>query len=287
MLGKFWFSLVPVATFLAPAFAGGCGGTTVASGTCLQDSSVPCSSGYTGYSCGGADRPDLISDTSLAVQDPLCTTTKSVNGRSAYCCTSTETTCGNDPRVDCPMEGDVGFSCMGTNRPDSYNPSLICAQGIHEYGLISYCCGQNSVTPGVCLRNTSVNCLNETLGFTCNVGNQLPTETDLGMNQSRSEVPLICTLSAVDVIDKTATDYCCYTPTAAPPNYTCLQDQLTGQNVPGCTPGVSYGFACIGTEDTPELDYPRMTCPNPPVQGTNQNGIPANLYCCSYSTTPP
>ncbi len=197
------------------------------------------------------------------------------------------------------MEGDFGFSCLGTNRPNSYDENLICGQGIHEYGLISYCCGENTPTTPTdggavgCIRNTSVNCGTggsnaATLGFTCATDNQLPTETDLGMNQSRSEVPLICTLSSPNVLDKTQTDYCCYTPTAAPPNYTCLQDQLVGQvqNVPGCKPGVTYGFACIGTQDTPDLDYPRMSCPNAAVLGTSQNGQAAYLYCCNYSIQP-
>jgi hypothetical protein len=299
MLVKTWLPLVPFA-LLAPALSGACGGSTVSTSTCRQDTNVECGTGLAGYSCGGSDRPDLIADTTRVVAEPLCTTAKPVNGRSGYCCTSTETTCGYDVRVLCPTEGDFGFSCMGTNRPNSYDQNLICGQGIHEYGLISYCCGENTITdtlpdggPIGCSRNTSVNCVAgasnaATLGFSCTTDNQLPTETDLGMNQSRSEVPLICALSSVDVVDKTLTDYCCYTPTAAPPSFTCLQDQLVGQiqNVPGCKAGVSYGFACIGTQDTPELDYPRMDCPNLPVLGTNQNGQSAYLYCCNYSIKP-
>jgi hypothetical protein len=293
-----WLDLIPLAGLL-PAVAGGCGPVGALPGTCSTDANVACGSGLVGYSCSGADRPDELVDTTKVVDSILCNPTDPVNGRSAYCCTGIKTTCVSDARTMC-TDGASGYSCMGTNRPDAFDPNLVCGQGIHAYGLISYCCGisapvgdggvePDAVAAGACVRNTSVPCLNANLGFTCTRPG-LPTETDLGMNQSRSEVPLICSLSIPDAATPSASDYCCYTPSAAPPNYTCLQDQLLGgqvQTVPGCTPGKSFAFACTGQEDTPEQDYPRMSCPDPPVPGINQQGIPAALYCCSYSLTPP
>lgn len=263
-------------------------------GTCASDANVSCDANFVGYSCSGADRPDELVDTTKVVDSVLCNPTDPVNGRSAFCCTSIKTTCVSDARTVC-TDGASGYSCMGTNRPDAFDPSLVCGQGIHAYGLISYCCGiggnaDAGPVTGQCIRNTSVPCpdLSATLGFTCTRPG-LPTETDLGMNQSRSEVPLICSLSFPDVVTPTANDFCCYTPTAAPPNYTCLQDQLSGQSVPGCStqPGVSFGFACTGQQDTPAQDYPRMKCDSPSVPGVNQQGVSSSLYCCAYNLNPP
>jgi hypothetical protein len=138
------------------------------------------------------------------------------------------------------------------------------------------------MTPGGCLRNTNVGCGKGTLGFSC-AGQGIPSETDLGMNQSRSEVPLICGLSTPSSTPPYVKDYCCYTPTAAPPGATCLQDQLQGQSgVPGCQPGSSFGFACTGKDDRPDQDYPRVACDHGSAQGFNALGIPATLYCCDF-----
>ncbi len=236
----------------------------------------------------GADRPDQISDTTKVVAGPVCHSVDPVNGLLSYCCTDIQTDCGYDPRVLC-TDSAYGFSCMGTNRPNSYDAVQQCGEGVHEYGLISYCCGQN-VPVGNCARNTSVPCSNATLGFSCSRPDQIPTETDLGMNQSRSEVPLICSLSAPNAITTGLTDYCCYTPSSAPPGYSCLQNQIVGlvdslDAVPGCQAGQSFGFACLGTDDTPEVDYPRMACDSAPVAvSVRQTNL--WLYCCNYSLMP-
>lgn len=292
MMPKGWFYSLPAFALAALVAVGGCGGTSVPSGTCSVDMKVLCDTGYLGYSCSGADRPDQITDTTKVVNGVLCSTTDAVNGRLAYCCTDVQTSCGYDARVVC-TDSTYGFSCLGTNRPDSFNNHLICAQGIHEYGLISYCCGETiSTSAGACIRNTSVNCpSNAVLGFSCTTNTRIPAETELGMNQSRSEVPLICNLAVPDAVDSSQLDYCCYTPSAAPPQYTCLQNQLTGlvsdlSAVPGCKAGSSFGFACLGTQDTPHDDYPRMSCP---YAGTKVmvNDTSLWLYCCDYSLMAP
>ena len=67
-----------------------------------------------------------------------------------------------------------------------------------------------------------------------------------------------------DAANSMAHDFCCYTPSAAPPNYTCLQDQLVNATtpVPGCQPGVSFGFACTGQQGSFDIPHEilRMAC---------------------------
>jgi hypothetical protein len=296
---------VPFASLslLLPLANGSCGPNPAPPGSCQPDLTVSCggaaaadagTSGFTGYSCSGADRPDELSAVNKVVNSVVChpAPEMSANGKTGYCCTPSTTTCAYDPRAVCAGAADLGssvslgtgtgYSCMGTNRPDSFDPNLTCQQGIKQYGLITYCCSV-LLPAGVCMRGGSAMCVPGTLNFLCR-GSGIPTETDLGMNQSRSEVPLVCTVGQPDpnikLVDAgTATDYCCFTPTQAPPTYTCLQDQT----VTGCKSG-QFGFACPGTE-TPDQDYPRMTCGSG-RPGTSQYGVSATLYCCDYVQTP-
>lgn len=287
---------------LVCAAVAGCNGTVAPPGGCAQSSKVACPTNDDGWVCTGATTPDEITNVNKVIDSIVCAATGEVlaSGGTAYCCTRNTTTCAADPRVVCPNQCNdptasctnafTGYSCMGTNRPDAFllgdaggGLNFNCQQGIHAYGVIQYCCGTAPIPS--CARNTNVSCMKGTLGFTC-PGSGLPSETDLGMNQSRSEVPLICSLGTPDTISRGATDYCCYTPTAAPPGATCLQDQLSGQPVPGCQPGTTFGFACTGKLDTPDQDYPRMTCNHGSATGTNSLGLSATLYCCDFSQGP-
>jgi hypothetical protein len=281
----------------------GCNGTVASAGRCALNPKVTCPANDLGWSCTGSDTPDEITSVNKVIDSIVCASTGEVLavGGVAYCCTSNTTTCAADPRVVCPNQCNdptsacqnafTGYSCMGTNRPDAFlvgdaggasdggGLNFNCQQGIKAYGVIQYCCGTAPIPS--CVRNSSVPCMKGTLGFSC-PGSGLPSETDLGMNQSRSEVPLICSLGTPDPTLAAGTDYCCYTPTAAPPGATCLQDQLSGQPVPGCQKGSSFGFACTGKLDTPDQDYPRLSCSHGSVPGANSLGLSATLFCCDF-----
>jgi hypothetical protein len=265
--------------------AAGCGTATSNAASCHPDLAVHgCDPDFVGYSCTGADRPDELVNVNRTVQAVVCHGTGETlaSGAAGYCCTKNMTSCAYDPRTVCADPTLFGYSCMGTNRPDAYDPRLTCQQGIRAYGLITFCCG--AAVTGSCMRGTNVSCESGTLGFVC-TGSGLPSETDLGMNQSRSEVPLICSLPSPDATAVTgdgtpAADYCCFTPSATPPGATCLQDQ----SVSGCSAD-SFAFACTGI-DTPEQDYPRIVCSQPGFRGESQLGLAATLYCCSFSQQP-
>jgi len=295
-----WTKVAAIAALVFSVEAGGCGGTAAVSGGCSTDPSVLCPGTFVGWSCSGPNRPDEVASVNSALESVLCASTGETmpNGKAPYCCTNNTTTCAVDPSAICPNQCNdptvpctnalVGYSCMGTNRPDAYFQSdggidggfsFNCQQGVKEYGLIEYCCGTSPIPS--CARNAAVGCGTGTLGFSCS-SSSLPSETDLGMNQSRSEVPLICSLSAPSTTAGYTKDYCCYTPAAAPPGATCLQDQLQGQSVPGCQAGASFGFACTGSQDTPDQDYPRMQCAHGSSRGTNALGVSATLYCCDF-----
>jgi hypothetical protein len=277
----------PLAALHALLLVGGgaCVGASPAPGSCAPDPSVVCvaggrdggadgGTGMAGYSCTGSDRPDEIASVNKVVAAVVCHDTgMESSGNLGYCCTSYQTSCGYDPRVVCTDMTSLGYSCMGTNRPDAFDPMLTCQQGIQAYGLIQFCCGSNAV--GNCARNSNVSCGGGTLGFTCS-GSSLPSENDLGQNQSRSQVALVCGLALATPSTMGSQDYCCYTPTATPPGATCLADHT----VSGCQAG-AFAFACTGV-DTPDIDYPRVTCPSAGVRGHNAQGTPATLYCCAF-----
>jgi hypothetical protein len=267
-------------------FATACGPATSSAGSCHPDPQVGgCDPEFAGYSCTGADRPDELVNVNKTVESIVCHGTGEVlsDGATGYCCTKNMTSCAYDPRTVCADPTLFGYSCLGTNRPDSFDSRLTCQQGIRAYGLLTFCCG--AAVTGSCTRNANVACESGTLGFTC-TGSGIPSETDLGMNQSRSEVPLICSLPSPDPTARMAAgtpaddDYCCFTPSATPPGATCLQDQT----VSTCGQG-SFAFACTGV-DTPDQDYPRIVCGQPGVRGTSQLGLSATLYCCAFSQRP-
>jgi hypothetical protein len=266
-----WGAGIGTAVLLLGAAPGCTVSTTAASADgCLADTSLDCPLDLVGYSCTGSARPDQNPSFSQGVQGIVCTDQGAGSAGEGYCCTPTTASCAYDPNAVCPAP-TYGYSCLGTNRPDAFDATLSCGQGIASAGLIVFCCGP--LASAACAKDTNLSCPKGTTGFRC-TGQGLPNEGELGIDQSRSDAPLLCDVpvSAPNGVS----DYCCYTPTAEPTGATCLQDQ----SVPGC-PGGSFGFACGGT-DTPDEDYPRMTCSTAGVRGVDAQGIAAYLYCCEY-----
>jgi hypothetical protein len=297
MMRESRFHPIQFALAFLPVLGGACEGAAAAPGHCTPDPNVVCGSiggdaggddggaaTFGGYSCTGSNRPDEIANVNKVVDSLVCHGNGVENsGAVGYCCTSYRTSCAYDPRVVCADMAaagavdtstvSLGYSCMGTNRPDAFDPVLTCQQGIQAYGLIQFCCGSNAA--GNCMRNTNISCVAGTTGFTCN-GSALPSENDLGQNQSRSQVPLVCSLALATPSTMGGQDYCCYTPTATPPGATCLADHT----VSGCE-AASFAFACTGV-DRPEQDYPRMACSQPGVRRSDAQGSPATVYCCTF-----
>jgi hypothetical protein len=243
---------------------------------CVVDDSLQCQSDFIGYSCPGSVRPDDNPDFGQSVQGIVCTDEGQleVNSHEDYCCTAGETTCAHDTGAGCVLP-NVGYSCMGADRPEAFDSTLFCGTGLRQNGLINYCCGAMSAQ--VCSANSTVVCPEGTNGWSC-TGPQIPGEADLGVDQSRADSPLVCSVAANPAPGQST--YCCYTPSEVPTGGSCLSDE----SVTGCAAG-AFAFACTGP-DSPDQDYPRVTCTTPPVRGLNAQGIAAELYCCTFDQTP-
>lgn len=278
--------LLLVSLLLLPCASGACtDNATPIPGACRTDTSpqLQCGATLVGYSCTGAARPDQASEGEVGgvPHGLVCTDMGRVDGDGSeeYCCSPGGTSCSYDPVPigGCPA-AEYAYECRGSDRPEAFDPSLFCGEGLPEgaSNLIVYCCGP-SQPPAGCSMITSGSCPGTQTGWTCH-DQSLPAEAELGSNQSRADFNvLVCAVPTVTMSSTGTTyGYCCYTPTSLPPGGSCLSDTA----VPGC-PAKSYGFACTGPE-TPDRDYPRMNCPSPGVPGYNPQGYAATLYCCQY-----
>lgn len=233
-----------------------------------------------GYSCTGGARPDQTATyVSDIPQGLICTDLGPIamDGSEDWCCSAETTPCAYDPVAGCAAPS-YGYECHGAGRPESYNQTVSCGEGLVQGDLVIYCCGGAPPHAG-CSQSTGGGCPTTLVPWNCS-DNTLPSEFELGSNQSRADFNLlVCDVpTVVDAGTRVTTKYCCFTPTALPAGASCVQDTT----VPGCAPG-SFGFACAGF-DTPDQDYARISCAEAgaPVQGTSQQGYPASLYCCQF-----
>lgn len=255
-------------------------------GTCLPDQAVICDvNGFsadtihlTGYSCTGTARPDDNSTYIDGVPQGLVCADQAAgaaDGKADYCCTNFITQCSYNPVAICDP-GTYGYQCLGANRPEAVNPAISCNQGVREDNLINYCCSGTERAAN-CTQSDAIGCAAGITGWICPTGTQ-PTAQDMGANKSRADLfYLLCPVPTVAANPKYET-YCCYTASLVPQGGTCLQDR----SAPNCAPG-RFGIACYGT-DTPEENFPRLSCPDPGVSGVSEQGYPATVYCCDYTS---
>ncbi|MGA3123569.1 MAG: hypothetical protein ABSF69_22610 [Polyangiaceae bacterium] len=251
-------------------------------GACAVDSDpqLQCASGFIGYSCNDGARPDENGEFVDGVPQGIVCTDQGVlqsSGGTGFCCTSETTPCVYDPVAGC-VAPTYGYQCLGSDRPEAFDPSLYCGEGVQEADLIEYCCGAQPLPHG-CQQATGATCAETLVPWTC-TDQTLPTEAELGANQSRADFNLlVCSIPTVVMAATTTTNYCCFTPTSVSLEASCLFDTT----VPGCAPG-SFGFACTGP-DTPAQDYAGISCPDDVgVAGVNPQGYRASLYCCQYQS---
>jgi hypothetical protein len=272
--------------WLLPLLLGGaavaCSGRpSTPQGSCHTDSSpqLACGAGLVGYSCAGAQRPDEATSDSVGgiPRGTICTDMGKLEGddNKQYCCTQGLTMCAYDPVLGCAAPA-YGYQCRGSDRPEALDPNLFCGEGVVEGDLINYCCSGSMPSQG-CAMSTNAVCPSTLVAWTCH-DQSLPTEAELGSNQSRADFNhLICSIPvSATTPSGTSINYCCYTPPLLPIGGSCLSD-IT---VPQCAAG-SFGFACTGP-DRPDQDYARIECPGSGVPGKRADGYPATLYCCQY-----
>ncbi len=122
--------------------AGGCTASASASASagpvssdCSADSSVNCANGSSGYSCPSGEAAPDESGTDL-----VCSVPVSVNGVDEYCCydntltAPSGSTCEQDSSVsgcqaDSAGNPSYGFSCTGSESPDSDFSNITCSPG--------------------------------------------------------------------------------------------------------------------------------------------------------------
>lgn len=279
MRGTSPLALAVVALFGAGACTGNAG---VAGESCVVSGTTPqCGdAGLVGYTCSGLARPDEEQSQSIdgVPQGIICTDEGALGDDAGhgYCCSSTTTSCVFDPVAGCAAP-TYGYECLGGyDRPEAFDPTVSCGEGLVEGNLVVYCCAAQLPAHG-CQQATSATCPETLVPWTCS-NQTLPSEAELGSNQSRADYNLLlCDIPTVTQQGAlTTTNYCCFTPASVPPGASCLFDTA----VPGCAPG-SFGFACTGP-DTPAEDYPAVTCSDGGTPGLNAQGYAATLYCCQY-----
>lgn len=161
--------------------------TTSTGDSCTADSSVTCMANASGYSCTGTATPDSTLD---------CSDPTAVSGGNEYCCfTFSSSTCMADDSVSGCTGDSYGFSCTGSDSPDSSDSTLTCSDGVASGSDTIYCCIDNTDTS--CTQDSSLSC---------------PTPGSFGFSCTSSDSPMTSdpTLTCSDgVADGANTDFCC------------------------------------------------------------------------------
>ena len=229
---------------------------------CVLDTSIPCSSGGSGFSCTpSADDPEVI-DPTMACTTPTLDPTY---GQNVYCCLPAPSsigasTCVPDdklPSVCPPGSGLYGYQCASGYGPTKLDPTLACsapvpdADGVHT----DTCCA-----PGPCMEDPTVPCAGSAMGLACSAGSD-PESTDP-------------TMACTTVTPNGATDdFCCFSTAVTPTPATCSpNDRLTAV----CPGADAYPFQCSSGSVPTSLD-PGLTCAAPT---TDPDGIHQD-YCCT------
>jgi hypothetical protein len=241
-----------------------------------SDGTVDETLGLVGYSCTGRARPDDQATFIEGVpRGTVCADRGPVGASLAkgYCCTKDVTSCAYNPVAICdPLH--YGYQCRGANRPESFNSTIHCGQGVRRDDLIDYCCS-GTPQPDGCLQSDSVRCSPRLSGWTC-LGKNKPKGEQLGANKSRADLYYLLCPVPTPAPNPDYNNYCCYPPALVPIGGSCIENNA----VPGCASG-RFGFACYGP-DTPDENYLPMRCREPGFAGKSAEGYPATLYCCDF-----
>jgi len=301
---------------LAAAWAGVAGCTIAAPpshGECTPNTTLSCDTailagnadagvalGLVGYSCTGVARPDEGAKYISGIPYGMVCSDQGVNadGTANFCCTAPDapvscaldptsiTAISNDPASACPETGSYRFDCYGSDRPEALNPDLTCGNGIRYGNLVQYCCA-GAKRPNNCDEAKGGVCTGGLVGWHCG-GSNRPRGEDFGMSESRADYYyFVCAVPPSPVTDSNgemSTTFCCFTPSPVLPGGSCVTMANATQikmYAPDCSQG-RFAFACYG-RDTPEDDYVQIHCTESPnVNGRDDNGVAATVYCCDY-----
>jgi hypothetical protein len=228
---------------------------------CQTDANLVCSSpDELGISCPSGTSPD---SSTLVCSDP----STNPDGSDGYCCITWSGTCTEDPSVTGCVYPSYGFSCAGSDTPDTADSSLTCSSATVDpsTGDSLYCCtdaytggsssSSSSSGGGSCAADSSLACDAGSTGVSCPPGD----------NPEAAFSGYIC--SDPSTQPDGSDGYCCATGFATS---TCGQDT----SVSGCA-YPSVGFSCTGS-DTPDQADPSLTC-SAAVTDPNTGD---QLFCC-------
>jgi hypothetical protein len=249
-------------------------------GTLLgNDGGIELSRDFVSYSCSGTARPDGEPTYIEGIpRGTVCAARGERDGKGlqGYCCTARTTSCAYDPVAICEDSSFYGYQCWGATRPESYNPTLNCTNGVLEDDLINYCCIRRvEHAPTARCTPTFTECSSRLTGWQC-VGESLPKNELLERSKSKADFFYFICSTRIAGAEENKYNYCCFTPKLVPPGGTCVQNTV----LQGCEK-FQFGFSCYGP-DTPEDNYPPMHCPKPGVSGRSAEGYPATNYCCDF-----
>jgi hypothetical protein len=299
---------------LAILMLGGCavlGGCSVegpaSNGDCSMNAALSCDSailagnadagvslGLVGYSCTGSARPDQDPKFVAGIpQGMICADQgQAADGTYGFCCTPPDApvSCAFDPtstlsaqqdpngKYACPEPGSYRFQCYGSDRPEALNPDLTCGNGVRDGNLVNYCCAAAGRPVG-CTEAKGGACTGGLVGWRC-PPDTLPRGEDFGMSESRADYYyFVCAVPGPPATDNFST-YCCFTPSPLLPGGSCVTSTKIQGQISDCGMG-RFGFACYG-RDTPEDDYEQIHCTEAPIDGVDDHGTAAKLYCCDY-----
>ncbi|HEY7371035.1 MAG TPA: hypothetical protein VIF57_02580, partial [Polyangia bacterium] len=290
-------------------------------GECTVDTALTCdtilagnpdagagAAGLVGYSCTGVARPDENAKYVAGIPYGMICALQGPNadGTTGYCCTPPDppvtcalditsvTAISNDPSRACPTADNYKFECYGADRPEALNPALTCGNGIRDGQLVQYCCAAAgrpmgcTEAKGACPADRATGLImysgppgavqSGLTGWSC-PADTAPRGEDFGMSESRADYYYFtCAVPAPPVGQ--FSNFCCFTPAPVLPGGSCVTATKVQGQIPKCTPG-RFGFACYG-RDTPEDDFTQIYCEDAPIDGYDDQGKQAKLFCCDY-----
>jgi hypothetical protein len=155
---------------------------------CAVDSTVPCPTAATGYTCTGYLTPRA------AMPSLVCDEGDFEASVGHYCCSAPDAgqACIPDPLVAC--RGDaVGYACNGEVAPNAFNSTLACSQTTAAGGELLYCCSY-SVPDGTCVEELTLAC-DGGVGYACGGDASPPAEGGTclpGTPQNGGTTPYCC-----------------------------------------------------------------------------------------------
>jgi hypothetical protein len=144
---------------------------------CKPNSSVECTPGTTGYECN-----DTVTTPNDEYTLARCSDPSNFGGSTTYyCCptpSSVTSTCAQDLSITCSGSA-TGYTCSGTDAPDSTDSTMVCGGGLPLGGKTSFCCEPKSTvtTTSTCSQDPSTTSCPSGVGYSC-TGLDSPSSTD-------------------------------------------------------------------------------------------------------------